>query len=81
MFADKPSVLRNIYIYIYILRSSRLKRDMLLDIILRLTRTVHNDHILDSRVITIQLPSGEGKDVGYNVLVNHLFSQLESEGE
>ena len=54
---------------------------MLLDIILRLTRTVHNDLILDSRVITIQLPSGEGKDVGYNVLVNHLFSQLESEGE
>ena len=35
---------------------------------------------LDSRVFTVQFADGEEKDIGFNVLAEHLFSQVDTEG-
>ena len=40
----------------------------------------HKIPTLDSRIFTVQFPDGEEKDVGYNVLAEHLLSQCDSEG-
>ena len=41
----------------------------------------HANPILDSRVFTVRFPDGEEKDVAYNVLAEHLFSQVDEEGK
>ena len=40
----------------------------------------HQNPILDSRVFVVEFPDGDQKDVAYNVLAEHLFSQVDSEG-
>ena len=35
---------------------------------------------LDSRIFTVRFPDGEEKDVAYNVLVERLYSQVETDG-
>jgi hypothetical protein len=35
---------------------------------------------LDSRTFTVVFPDGEGKDISYNILAEHLFLQGDSEG-
>jgi hypothetical protein len=40
----------------------------------------HKNPILDTRQFTIEFPDGEQQDVSYNILVEHLFSQVNSEG-
>jgi len=35
---------------------------------------------LDSRIYIVQFPDGETRDVSYNTLAEHLFSQVDSEG-
>jgi hypothetical protein len=36
--------------------------------------------LLDSRIYIIKFPDGEMKDVGYNILAEHLFSQIDKDG-
>ena len=40
----------------------------------------HSNPILDSRVFTVEFPDGEQKDIGYNILAEHLHSQMDDEG-
>ena len=40
----------------------------------------HRIPSLDSRVYTVQFADGEKKDVSYNMLAEHLYSQVDSEG-
>jgi len=35
---------------------------------------------LDSRIFTVRFPDGEEKDVAYNVLAEHLYSQVDTDG-
>jgi hypothetical protein len=36
--------------------------------------------LLDSRIYIVKFPDGEMKDVGYNILAEHLFSQMDKDG-
>jgi hypothetical protein len=36
--------------------------------------------LLDSRICIVKFPDGEMKDVGYNILAVHLFSQMDKDG-
>jgi hypothetical protein len=36
--------------------------------------------LFDSRIYIVKLPDGEMKDVGYNILAEHIFSQMEKDG-
>ena len=40
----------------------------------------HKNPQLDSRVYIVRFPNGEEKDISYNLLAEHLFSQLDSDG-
>ena len=40
----------------------------------------HSNPILDSRVFVVEFPDGEQKDIGYNILAEHLHSQMDDEG-
>jgi hypothetical protein len=40
----------------------------------------HSNPILDSRIFVVEFADGEQKDVAYNVIAEHLFSQIDSEG-
>ena len=40
----------------------------------------HNNPILDSRVFTVCFPDGDETDIAYNVIAEHLFSQVDEEG-
>lgn len=40
----------------------------------------HSNPLLDSRVFTVRFPDGDEKDLLYNVIAEHLFSQVDSEG-
>jgi Reverse transcriptase (RNA-dependent DNA polymerase) len=40
----------------------------------------HQNPILDSRVFVVEFPNGDQKDIAYNLLAEHLFSQVDSEG-
>lgn len=40
----------------------------------------HQNPILDSRVFTIRFPDGDEMDVSYNTIAEHLFSQVDEEG-
>ena len=40
----------------------------------------HKQPMLDSRIFTVRFPDGEEKDIAYNMLAEHLFSQVDSEG-
>jgi hypothetical protein len=40
----------------------------------------HRNPILDSRVFTIRFADGEEKDIAFNILAEHLYSQVDSEG-
>jgi hypothetical protein len=36
--------------------------------------------LLDSRIYIVKFPDGEMKDVGYNILAEHIFSQMDKDG-
>ena len=36
--------------------------------------------MLDSRVFTVRFPDGDEKDISYNILSEHLYSQVDEEG-
>ena len=40
----------------------------------------HHNQRLDSRIFVVRFPDGDEKDVSYNVLAQHLFSQVDAEG-
>ena len=40
----------------------------------------HKISALDSRIFTVRFPDGEEKDISYNILAEHLYSQMDSEG-
>jgi hypothetical protein len=40
----------------------------------------HRNPILDSRVFVVEFPDGQQKDVSFNVLAEHLYSQVDEEG-
>ena len=40
----------------------------------------HKNSMLDSRVCTVAFSHGDEQDVSYNVLAEHLFSQVNVEG-
>ena len=40
----------------------------------------HKNPILDSRKFIVRFPDGDEKDISYNLLAEHLFSQVDSEG-
>lgn len=40
----------------------------------------HNNPRLDSRIFTVRFPDGDEKDISYNLLAEHLFSQVDAEG-
>jgi hypothetical protein len=40
----------------------------------------HQNPILDSHVFVVKFPDGDQKDITYYVLAEHLFSQVNSEG-
>ena len=40
----------------------------------------HKIPTLDSRIFTVQFPDGIEKDIAYNLLAEHLFSRVDSEG-
>ena len=40
----------------------------------------HANPILDSRVFVVEFPDGEQKDIGYNILAEHLHSQMDYRG-
>jgi lauroyl/myristoyl acyltransferase len=40
----------------------------------------HKNPILDSRIFTIRFSDGEEKDIAFNVLAEHLYSQVDLEG-
>ena len=43
-------------------------------------RRAHKNPILDSRVFTVKFPDGDERDVAYNVIAEHLFSQVDEDG-
>jgi len=40
----------------------------------------HANPFLDSRVFIVEFSDGEQRDVGFNILAEHLFSQVDEEG-
>jgi hypothetical protein len=40
----------------------------------------HTNPQLDSRIFTVRFPDGDEKDISYNLLAEHLFSQVDAEG-
>ena len=40
----------------------------------------HRNPILDSRLFTVSFPDGDEMDVSYNTIAEHLFSQVDEEG-
>jgi hypothetical protein len=40
----------------------------------------HKQPKLDSRIFIVQFPDGDEKDFAYNILAEHLYSQIDSEG-
>jgi hypothetical protein len=40
----------------------------------------HQNPILDSRVFAVKFPDGDERDVSYNTIAEHLFSQVDEEG-
>ncbi len=40
----------------------------------------HQNPMLDSRVFVVEFPDGDQKDVAYNIIAEHLFSQVDEEG-
>jgi hypothetical protein len=40
----------------------------------------HSRAILDSRIFVIEFPDGKQKDVAYDVIAEHIFSQIDSKG-
>ena len=40
----------------------------------------HRIPTLDSRIYVVEFPAGEEVDISYNTLAEHLFSQVDSEG-
>ena len=40
----------------------------------------HSNPILDSRVFVVEFPDREQKDIGYNILAEHLHFQMDDEG-
>jgi hypothetical protein len=40
----------------------------------------HRNPILDSRIFTVRFADGEEKDISFNVLAEHLYSQVDAEG-
>ena len=40
----------------------------------------HTNPFLDSRIFIVEFPDGTQKDIGYNVLTEHLYSQVDEEG-
>jgi hypothetical protein len=40
----------------------------------------HRNPFLDSRVFTVEFPDGDQMDIGYNIIAEHLFSQIDEEG-
>ena len=40
----------------------------------------HTNPRLDSRIFTVRFPDGDEKDITYNLLAEHLFSQVDAEG-
>ena len=40
----------------------------------------HQNPICDSQLFTMEFPDGEQQDVAYNILVKHLYSQVDEEG-
>jgi hypothetical protein len=40
----------------------------------------HANRILDSRQFIIEFPDGKQQDIAYNMLAEHLFSQVDEEG-
>lgn len=40
----------------------------------------HQNPLLDSRIFVVEFPDGDHKDVAYNILAEHLYSQIDSEG-
>ena len=40
----------------------------------------HKNPMLDSRIFTVRFADGEEKDVTFNIIAEHLFSQVDSEG-
>jgi hypothetical protein len=40
----------------------------------------HANPILDSRQFIIEFPDGKQQDIAYNMLAEHLFSQVDEEG-
>ena len=40
----------------------------------------HSNPILDSHVFVVEFPDGEQKDISYNILAEHLHSQMDDEG-
>ncbi len=41
----------------------------------------HTNPMLDSRVFTVEFPDGEQQDVAFNVLAEHLYSQVDVDGK
>ena len=40
----------------------------------------HKTPTLDTRIFTVRFPDGEEKDIAYNVLAEHLYSQVDADG-
>jgi hypothetical protein len=40
----------------------------------------HSNPILDTRIFVVEFPDGETQDIAFNVLAEHLFSQIDEEG-
>ncbi len=40
----------------------------------------HSNPMLDSRIYIVEFPDGEQQDVSFNVIAEHLFAQIDSEG-
>ena len=41
----------------------------------------HDNPILDSQIFTVEFPDGDQQDVAFNILAEHLYSQVDSEGK
>ncbi len=40
----------------------------------------HQNPILDSRIFVVEFPDGDQQDIAYNIIAEHLYSQVDSEG-
>ena len=40
----------------------------------------HSNPMLDSRIYVVEFPDGEQQDVSFNTIAEHLFAQVDSEG-